>query len=282
MLRKPLLVLDLWQSGREIRKGRQPLALAAVGWNLGSPLCRGAIGEQPRWTTTSVGAVDSAMLPTSAPVEAQAVWLGITLEGWLTLLAVVLGPILAVQAQKYMETIREAQGRKLRVFQELMATRMARLSPRHVEALNLIDLEYSRKRKRDLPVLEAWKAYHDSLFNAPADPELQPAFFQRRNELLIDLLHRMGQRLGFDFDRTDINRGSYSPVAHGDLENDQQLIRKGIVELLTGKRGISTLTWVMGGQTPVQVEVLEAPPTSTAQATPPEQKQPLTSDSPEG
>jgi len=218
------------------------------------------------------------MDPTTAMPSAQVVLLGISLEGWLTLAAVVLGPILAVQAQKYMESVREARERKLHVFRELMATRMARLSTRHVEALNLIDLEYRRDLKADRAVLGAWKAYHDSLFNTPAESELQPAFFHRRNELLIELLHQMGLRLGFGFDRTDILRGSYSPVAHGELENDQQLIRKGIVELLTGKRGISTLTWVMGGQNPVQVQVLETPPAVTTSATPPEQKQPLTPD----
>ena len=63
----------------------------------------------------------------------------------LTILAVILGPILAVQAQKAIERWRERRNRKLWVFKTLMATRGSRLSPNHVQALNMIDLEFSVK-----------------------------------------------------------------------------------------------------------------------------------------
>lgn len=56
--------------------------------------------------------------------------------------AVILGPILAVQVQKRIEKLREKWGRKNHLFQILMSTRASRLSPDHVQALNMIDLVF--------------------------------------------------------------------------------------------------------------------------------------------
>jgi hypothetical protein len=85
----------------------------------------------------------------------QISFFGIRLEGWLTLIAVIVGPVLAVQAQKYIERRREERIRKVFLFRELMATRAARLSQRHVEALNLIDLEYNQTKSKERAVHEA-------------------------------------------------------------------------------------------------------------------------------
>lgn len=67
----------------------------------------------------------------------------ITIADYLIVIATVMGPILAVQAQKRVEVWNEKRNRKLRIFYNLMATRGARISERHVEALNSIQLEYS-------------------------------------------------------------------------------------------------------------------------------------------
>jgi uncharacterized protein DUF6680 len=50
-----------------------------------------------------------------------------------------------------------------------MATRAARLTPDHVQALNLIDVEFYSKRKKYKRVLDAWKAYHDHLGENPSE-----------------------------------------------------------------------------------------------------------------
>jgi hypothetical protein len=81
-----------------------------------------------------------------------------TRDVWMflgTVLAIVLGPILAVQAQKWREDLRSKSERRREIFEVLMATRLARLSPEHVHALNRIDIEF-RKIK---PVEEAWRDY---------------------------------------------------------------------------------------------------------------------------
>ena len=52
----------------------------------------------------------------------------------LLVLATLLGPVLAVQAQKFVERWREANERRHGVFKTLMATRAARLSPDHIRS----------------------------------------------------------------------------------------------------------------------------------------------------
>lgn len=65
----------------------------------------------------------------------------VSISDWLLIVSTILGPILAVQVQKWLELWREKRDRKLKIFYNLMATRAARVSERHVEALNSIQLE---------------------------------------------------------------------------------------------------------------------------------------------
>ncbi len=158
---------------------------------------------------------------------------------WAVVCATLLGPVLAVQLQKYLERWREESERRHRVFKTLMATRAARLSPAHVEALNLIDLEFPGSRKHFKRVRSAWKAYFAHLDEKnPQDAQLQAVFFAKRNELFTDLLYEMATALKYDFDKTQISRDMYSPLFHENLEADQQTIRAKLVEILTGKAAL--------------------------------------------
>ncbi|MGZ7172458.1 DUF6680 family protein [Burkholderia gladioli] len=66
--------------------------------------------------------------------------------------ATLLGPVLAVQAQKWVERAREATNRKQSVFTTLMATRQSRVSIDHVRALNSIDLAFYGRRVLGVPL----------------------------------------------------------------------------------------------------------------------------------
>jgi hypothetical protein len=57
---------------------------------------------------------------------------------WLTVAAIVLGPILALFAQRVLDRLREQQKQRVNLFMTLMSTRAAFLSPVHVQALNSI------------------------------------------------------------------------------------------------------------------------------------------------
>lgn len=60
----------------------------------------------------------------------------------------------------------------------------------------------------------------------------------RRVDLLVELLYQMGQSLGYDYDKTQIKNGTYAPIAHGRIEEQQESIRQGVIDLLHGKKVI--------------------------------------------
>jgi hypothetical protein len=159
-----------------------------------------------------------------------------TLSDALTVLAVVLAPFFAVFAQRQVELWREAQERKLWVFKALMATRARTLSPDHVQALNMIELEFTRKAEE--PVLAAWREYRDHLYSFPRDGgdlEARAAVWnQRTQDLLANLLEGMGRALGYKLDPVQVRKGAYSPEAHAAAEMEMQLVRRAALRWLTG------------------------------------------------
>ncbi|MEL6443322.1 MAG: DUF6680 family protein, partial [Bacteroidota bacterium] len=79
--------------------------------------------------------------------------------------------------------------------------------------------------------LRAWNAYHDHLGTSRDNVESWSIY---RQDLLIELLYRMGKSLGYDFDKTSIKRTSYFPNGHVDMEDDQLAIRRGLAQILSG------------------------------------------------
>ena len=167
---------------------------------------------------------------------------------WMIVAAMLVAPLLAVQVQKWIERFRDKRAKRLRIFQTLMSTRMARLSPYHVEALNMIDTEFystamSRflgRRKKEKAVLDAWSSYHDhlnSLGDKPTDVQLQ-SWSVQKDELFIGLLYEMSRCVGYDFDKVHLKRSIYSPRAHGEEELDLKIIRENLVAILSGNKAI--------------------------------------------
>lgn len=175
------------------------------------------------------------------------------IKDWLVVASTVAGPILAVQAQKAVESIRERKKRKTNVFESLMATRAARLSAQHVQALNMIDLVFYgarvlgilRRTTSEQTILDAWKEYHDHLNTQIQEDDLKQ-WIAKGEELLINLLYNMANDVGYKFDRVQLKRGSYSPIAHENLELEQSQIRKHMLNFLAGN-------------TPVKMEIVDFP-----------------------
>jgi hypothetical protein len=84
-------------------------------------------------------------------------------------------------------------------------------------------------------VLDVWQQYLDHLGNLQMEPG---AWNIRRVDLLVDLLHAMGRAVGYDFNKTQIKNGTYSPTAHGRIEDEQGRVRQMTLELLDGKRSL--------------------------------------------
>lgn len=163
---------------------------------------------------------------------------------WLMILVVLLGPIVAVQVQKFIEIGREKKGQRLYIFKTLMATRGSPISGAHVEALNMIDLVFYGKNKRDKKIVDKWKEYLDHLCNAPQDRAAgdYTASFKlwlgKNGDYLTDLLFEMAQSLGFEYDKVTLKKGVYVPKGHNDLEMEQQILRWQLLDVFGGQRRI--------------------------------------------
>ena len=124
-------------------------------------------------------------------------WLGIELKDWITIVALFLGPILAIQVQKLIEAKKEKRDRRFDIFKTLMATRAERLSTEHVQALNLIDIEFYGKirwgtrfqTEREKAVTNAWKNYNDHLNHTQGGED----WWTRGEELLVKMLYEMSK-----------------------------------------------------------------------------------------
>ena len=155
----------------------------------------------------------------------------------IIIIATLVAPLLAVQAQKCLERFREDHDRKLRVFKTLMATRAASISSEHVQALNMIDLEFQGQKYKF--VRTEWKTYLDHLSSYPKEKEqLQAIWDEKRIDLLAQLLIAMGQSLGYEFDHVHVKKGIYAPEAHSDIENENIMLRRGLIRLLYGDASV--------------------------------------------
>jgi hypothetical protein len=154
----------------------------------------------------------------------------------LTLLAILLAPLLAFSAQWALQFFREKRERKIWIFRTLMSTRATILSPDHVKALNLIDLEFGGDAKKDRDVRDAWHTYHNHLLTARTDDTAKQALWDKEaKDLLNRILFSMSNRLGFGFEYSQIQKGGYVPDYYSLAEIDQFFIRKGLLSVLTGQ-----------------------------------------------
>jgi len=153
----------------------------------------------------------------------------------LTILALILGPVSAVQVQTFLERRRQKRERRIFTFKTLMATRGTGLSPDHVQALNMIDVEFYKERKFK-KVISAWRDYFEHLvLPTPDDKPGLDRWGERRDDLLVELLYEMGESLKYDFDKAQIRRAVYTPKGHFEIEQEFNIIRKSLISVLTGK-----------------------------------------------
>jgi hypothetical protein len=143
-------------------------------------------------------------------------------------IAAIVGPVLAVQAQVFLEKRRELRQRRSMIFHTLMRTRAANLSPDHVQALNSIPIEFYGVPK----ITDVFKSYISHL---NLNPTTTQGWADRRIDLLMDLLHKIAIKVGYKFDVAQLKSEFYSPVGHQTLENEQTSIRQGLARILSGQ-----------------------------------------------
>lgn len=157
---------------------------------------------------------------------------------WGTILAIVLGPFLAILASRYLERASSRRQRKVEIFHTLMRTRSMLMSPEHVGALNLVELEFLGEKN----VTKAWKAYLENLqepFPPIEEKEKHDKAIQNRGRLLTELLDEMAKSLNIEIQQLEILRGSYVPQGWADQEWENTIMRRSLIDVLHGKAPIS-------------------------------------------
>ena len=159
--------------------------------------------------------------------------------------AVIVGPILAVQAQKLVESFSEKRERRMRIFRTLMSTRAERVHREHVQSLNMIDIEfYGRvipilrikyQTKKEQAVTHAWKMYNNHL-SRQSEYESLEQWHKKGDELFVELIYAMSPCLSYDYDKVQLERDCYRPKAHGDYEQSQLNILTGFEKVVSGER----------------------------------------------
>ena len=181
---------------------------------------------------------------------------------WALIGATLLGPVLAVQAQKWVERARDRANRKRWIIYTLMSTRGARLAQEHVGALNSIDLTFYGLQffwirwqwKKERIVVERWRTYLNHLnTQRPVVPgDAQTAWDTTTNDYFFNLLDALLVERHFDFDLVQIQRGAYSPTAHYAAEWQNLTLRTAAIEWLSGRAPVR-VNVAPDAQVPAQV-----------------------------
>lgn len=148
----------------------------------------------------------------------------------LTVIATIVSPIIALRVQRSADEEKEKRQRKLSIYKTLMTNRATRLSPVYVQALNMIDIEFTGSNNEEKAVRNAWRELLD-LFGSYNTTQNA---FDKVTDLTAVLLEVMGKCLGYEYDRVTIKKGAYIPEMHVDLEKDQIELRKALLNLLKG------------------------------------------------
>lgn len=185
---------------------------------------------------------------------------GLEVRDWFMCAAVVLGPILAVQVQKIVERIGEKSERRVKIFKTLMTTRAERVSLNHVQALNMIDIEfYGRmfighfrwQSESEKAVMGQWKQYRAHLNDRDYQKNDPDGWYRKTDDLFMNLLFDMSKALGYDFDKVQLKSDAYRPIAHENLEKAQLKVLNGWADLLDNKQSL-------------QIELTNLPPNTEA------------------
>lgn len=158
--------------------------------------------------------------------------LGIKLEGWLTVAAIILGPVLAFGIQHWRDQLREDRNRKRKVFHQLLLTLKVPMAQVHVDAINSVPLEFYSHPE----TIRAWRLYTSHLNNRNMLKNNNQAWGEKKFELLIDLVYEMGKTLRFDhIDKATLRDNLYVPQGYEDREEQFSQIRATLLQVLRGE-----------------------------------------------
>ena len=164
-------------------------------------------------------------------------FLSVSLESWLTILAIIAaiitGPLAALLIEQRLADRRARIDRKVKIFRDLMANRASRLSAPYVQALNGIETEFYGDSK----VIESWRVFVNFLYTPHAqDAVSAQRWLDQVTELLNDMLYEMAESLGYHFDKVTLQRNAYYPSGWNTIEIEQTKLRQAAVKVFEGEK----------------------------------------------
>jgi hypothetical protein len=155
----------------------------------------------------------------------------------LTIGAIFYAPIVALRVQREADEDKEKRGRRLWIFKTLMGNRATRLNTNFVQALNMIDIEFTDAKEKS--IRDSWKELldHYTAWGAKKGAQRkvdEKADIERSDDLLAEMLVKMGNHLNYEFDKVYIKRGFYYPEGLGNIEAEQHALRRSVLSLLSG------------------------------------------------
>jgi Family of unknown function (DUF6680) len=178
--------------------------------------------------------------------------------------ATLTGPFLAVYVTERQRKRADARNRRIHIFRTLMATRAATLAGAHIEALNLVELEFAGVNRKHDAVIDAWKMYKSHLYDTNY-PQGVP-WEVRRKELMVELLYTMSNALGYSFEKSQINTAAYYPGGYAMADLEQLETRQLWLKVLKGERELPMRARVFSGETefPTAAVPLNRPPSESS------------------
>lgn len=151
---------------------------------------------------------------------------------WIAVGAIIVGPILALSAQRLLDRIREKKNRRVQLYLTAMSLRAAWLHPDSIRALNSIDTIFDKDS--DKPVRAAWAAVVAQAYTPKRDATEEAAreWNARLEDLRVGLYQVLGAAVGYDHTIDYIKRQFYNPQAHVDIELELMQIRKQFLKAL--------------------------------------------------
>ena len=168
----------------------------------------------------------------------------------LTILALLLGPILAVCITRYIDNCREQKQRKMELFRALMQFRQWPLHTDYVSALNLIEVEFYQ----DEDVIKKWKVLYEHFNNFALqqdDKAHEEEFSNKRDKYTTQLIEEMAKNLGIKLEAMELYKSGYIPQYWQNLEYENNFIRQLAISLLKGETNLP----VHISNLPVEIEI---------------------------
>ncbi len=68
---------------------------------------------------------------------------------------------------------------------------------------------------------------------------MQTCWNAKVDMLFIDLLYNISRDVGYGFDKVQIKNACYRPISHGNVENENNVIRENLAKIVSGEKSLN-------------------------------------------